>query len=233
MTAEQRRRAVMLGTAVASVAVLAWWLPFGSWAVARAEWLRAQGAMGMALFIVGYVVAELLLVPGSLLTLAAGFAYGPVVGMFVAVPASVLAATVSFLVARTVLREWIRVRVQQHPGLRALDTAVGRNSFVLILLLRLSPAVPFNLLNYALGLSNAKIGRYVMASLVGMLPGTWLYVYLGAVATSALELTSVATADAPQRAVMIAVGGAATVAAFLLLARATRRALAEQASASG
>lgn len=160
--------------------------------------------------------------------MAAGFAYGPIRGLLVASPASVLAATTAFLLGRTVLRGWIQRKIARSPKVRAIDRAVERNSFRLILLLRLSPVIPFNMLNYALGLSKASLGRYVIASLIGMLPGTWLYVYLGSLATTAAGLGEASRAGGRERLVLTAIGLAATVAAIIFVTRAARRALEQE-----
>ena len=207
---------------------LAWFLPVRDWTIALAERIRGAGATGVFIFIAVYVVAEVALVPGSLLTMAAGFAYGPIAGLFVASPASVLAATTAFLLGRTVLRGWIQKKIARSPKTRALDRAIGRNSFKLILLLRLSPLIPFNLLNYVLGLSDVPLGRYVAASFIGMLPGTWLYLYLGSLATTAAELSNASREGRVQRIVLTVAGLVATVLAIVFITRAAKRALEEE-----
>lgn len=221
-------KAAAIVAVVTLVVVLGWQLPVSHWIVSLADRVRGMGATGVALFIAVYVIAEVALLPGSLFTLAAGFAYGPVGGLLVASPASVLAATVAFLLGRTVLRDWIKKKIAQSPKARALDTAIARNSFKLILLLRLSPVIPFNILNYALGLSDAQVGRYVVASFIGMLPGTWMYVYLGSLATTAAGLTDASRGDEPQRLALTLAGLAATVIVVVLVTRAAQRALDEE-----
>lgn len=221
-------RLVLIAAAVVAVAALWWFLPVRQWATALAEHIRGAGLAGVAIFIGVYVAAEVALVPGSLLTMAAGFAYGPIGGLLVASPASVLAATASFVLGRTILRGWIRRKIERSPKARALDRAVARNSFKLILLLRLSPVIPFNLLNYALGLSDASLGRYMIASFVGMLPGTWLYVYLGSLATTAAGLTDASRGGGHERLALTIAGLAATVVAVVLVTRAARRALEQE-----
>ena len=219
--------------AIGLVVALSWLLPVGEWTVALAERLRGAGVQGVLLFVAVYVVAEVALVPGSLLTMVAGFAYGPIVGFLVASPASVLATTVAFLLGRTVLREWIRKQIAASPKARALDRAIGKNSFKLILLLRLSPLIPFNVLNYALGLSGARVGRYVVASFVGMLPGTWLYVYLGSLATTAVGLADASRRGGPQRLALTIAGLVATVIVVVLVTRSARRALEQEWRSGG
>jgi len=221
-------KSAIIVAVVTLVVILVWRLPVSHWIVSLADQLRGMGAAGVALFIAVYVIAEVALLPGSLFTLAAGFAYGPVGGLLVASPASVLAATVAFLLGRTVLRDWIRTRIARYPKARALDKAIGTNSFKLILLLRLSPVIPFNILNYALGLSDAKVGRYVVASFIGMLPGTWMYVYLGSLATTAAGLTDASRGGGPQRLALTLAGLAATVIVVVLVTRSAQRALEEE-----
>ena len=224
-------KTVAVVAGVAFAAIIVWQLPVTQWVVALAERLRGMGAAGAALFIAIYVVAVVALLPGSLLTLTAGFVYGPVGGLLVASPASVLGATIAFLLARSTLRDWIRAWIDRYPKARALDTAIGANSFKLILLLRFSPAVPFNVLNYALGLSDATLGRYVAASFLGMLPGTWVVVYLGSLATTAAELTEAGRGSSPQQLILTGVGLVATIIVVVLVTRAARRALNEQLAA--
>lgn len=221
-------RVALAAGAIVAVVVLWWLLPVRDWSTALAERIRGAGAKGVLIFLAVYVAAEVALVPGSLLTMAAGFAYGPIGGLLVASPASVLAATTSFLLGRTILRDSIRRTIAQSPKARALDRAVGRNSFRLILLLRLSPVIPFNVLNYALGLSDARLGRYIVASFVGMLPGTWLYVYLGSLATTAAGLTEASRGAGGTRLALMLVGLAATIVAVVFVTRAARRSLEQE-----
>lgn len=213
---------------VALVLLLVWMLPVRQWTIALAERIRGAGMTGALIFVAVYVVAEVALVPGSLLTMAAGFAYGPIAGLLIASPASVVAATTAFLLSRTALRGWIQKKIAHSPKTRALDRAVGRNSFKLILLLRLSPLIPFNLLNYVLGLSDVPVGRYVVASFVGMLPGTWLYVYLGSLATTAAGLTAAGRSGGAARLGLTIAGLIATAVAVLFITKAARRMLDEE-----
>jgi uncharacterized membrane protein YdjX (TVP38/TMEM64 family) len=226
-TTRYGRIAVGAGGVVAVVA-LWWFLPVREWAIALAERIQGAGLKGVLIFVVVYVAAEVALVPGSLLTMAAGFAYGPIGGLLIASPASVLAATTAFLLGRTILRGWIQRKIARSPKALALDRAVARNSFKLILLLRLSPVIPFNVLNYALGLSDASVGRYIVASFVGMLPGTWLYVYLGSLATTAAGLSEASRGGGRERLALTIVGLAATVIAVVFVTRAARRALEQE-----
>jgi uncharacterized membrane protein YdjX (TVP38/TMEM64 family) len=206
--------------AVAALAAAVRVLPVERWA----EWLIARvhgaGAWGVAAFAAAYVIAPILLIPGSLLTLGAGFLYGRLWGTLLVSPASVLAAAIAFLLGRTVLRKRVELRIASDSRLRAIDAAVGEKGFRVVLLLRLSPAVPFSLLNYALGATRVGFWTYVAASFVGMLPGTFLYVSLGAAATSAAQLRGARAGLLP-----LVIGLAATIAVVVVLTLIARRAL--------
>ncbi|HEU4698835.1 MAG TPA: TVP38/TMEM64 family protein [Gemmatimonadales bacterium] len=191
-----------------------------------AAWVQDLGGWGPAAFVAGYVLACVALVPGSLLTLAAGLLFGLVRGTLYVLAGATLGATAAFLVARHLARGRVARWVARDARLAAVDRAVGREGWRLVLLLRLSPVVPFSLLNYALGLTRIPLGPYVLAS-IGMVPGTVLYVYSGTLLRGLADLR--AGAAVPRGAgywAVLALGLAATALVTLLLARAARRALA-------
>ncbi|MEX2271921.1 MAG: TVP38/TMEM64 family protein [Vicinamibacterales bacterium] len=220
-----RARVAFLVLAAAAIAAAAYFLPLADWTATLAERARSTGPAGVALFVAAYVIATVAFLPGSLLTLAAGFAYGPIWGVAIASPASVAGAACAFLLGRTLLRGWAEARVGESARVRAIDAAVEREGFKMVLLLRLSPVIPFNALNYALSLSKVPVGTYVLASFLGMLPGTALWVYLGSLAPAAAGLSSAASGGGTARTVLYVLGLAATVAAAIIGARAARRAL--------
>jgi uncharacterized membrane protein YdjX (TVP38/TMEM64 family) len=213
--------ALVLGTAAGILL-----LPLNGWLLAIVEWIRGTGALGAVVFAIAYVVATVLFLPGALLTAAAGFAYGPLRGTLLVSPVSVVAATLAFVLGRTVARGWIARRTAANPRFAAIDDAIGESGLKIVFLLRLSPLVPFNLLNYALGLTRVSLRDYALASAAGMLPGTVLYVYLGSLVTSASQLAGGArpSAGASERALYWG-GLAATLAATWLLTRIARGAL--------
>ena len=220
------KRMFALGAALGGLALAAYFLPVGERLLGLVEWLRGAGPPGMVVFAAAYLLATVVMLPGSVLTLGAGFAYGPVVGLLLVSPASVLAATVAFVLGRTVARGWVSRRVGANRRFAAIDEAVAQGGFKMVLLLRLSPVVPFNLLNYALGLTRVGLGRYVLASFIGMLPGTFFYVYLGSFVTSASELLTAGKTERPPWAQALYWGGLlATAVATVLITRLARRAL--------
>jgi uncharacterized membrane protein YdjX (TVP38/TMEM64 family) len=220
MVAKTRIRIAAGIAGIVALVVAVRMLPVERWA----EWLVARahgaGAWGVIVFAAAYAIAPLFLLPGSLLTLGAGFLYGRLWGTLLVSPASVLAATIAFLLGRTALRKRVDRRIASDQRLRRIDAAVARNGFRIVLLLRLSPVVPFNLLNYALGATRVGFWTYLTASFVGMLPGTFLYVSLGAAATSVAQLRGTRTGMLP-----LIVGLAATVALVVMLTLIARRAL--------
>ena len=172
-------RYVALALVAAGLVGLVLFFPVNHWALLLVEWIRGAGALGVGVYALTYVAATLLLLPGSILTAGAGFVYGPLVGTLLVSPVSVLAATLAFILGRFVARTWVARRMEKHPRFAAIDEAIGKSGFKIVFLLRLSPVFPFNLLNYALGVTRVRLGDYVIASLLGMLPATLLYVYLG------------------------------------------------------
>ncbi len=178
-------------------------------------------------FVVGYVVATVLLVPASPLTAAAGFEWGVLLGTLIVSPTSVLGATMAFLVARGAARPLVARRLSGDPRLLAVDRAIAERGLWTVLLLRLSPLLPFNVLNYALGLTRVRLWEYVLGSWIGMLPGTVLYVWLGSLAAEAGQVAQ--GEGAPARLALLVVGLIATGAAVWRVGRSARRALAEGA----
>ena len=217
-------RLLLIALALAGLAAAAYALPLADWVTMLAEYARNTGVLGVVLFFLAYVVSTVAFLPGSILTLAAGFVYGPLWGLAIVSPASVAGATCAFLLGRTLLRNWA-TRVGESARVRAIDAAVSREGFKIVLLLRLSPIIPFNALNYALSLSNVPVRTYLLASFLGMLPGTAMWFYLGSLAPTVSDLSSAGSRGGTTRTLLYIAGLAATVAAAVIAARAARRAL--------
>jgi len=190
------------------------------------EWVRQAGVVGALAFGGVYVGAAVLLLPASVLTLGAGFVWGPFVGLAVVLPSATVAATVAFFLGRTVARGWVQRRMADNPRFRAIDEAVGSGGFRLVLLLRLSPLFPFNLLNYMLGLTRVSPRDFILGSFIGMAPGTFMYLYLGSLVTSASQLLSGERPSAgPVGIALSAVGLIATIVVTVWVTRTARAAL--------
>jgi uncharacterized membrane protein YdjX (TVP38/TMEM64 family) len=167
--------AVLLSFAV----LAAWRLPLRGWAEIFIAWVQNLGPAGALLYGTVYALGAVLMIPGVALTAGAGLVYGTLIGVLIVSPASVLGATGAFLIARYFARDWVERKLQNYPKFKAVDRAVERQGFKVVLLIRLQPVIPFVLLNYALGLTRVRLRDYVIASWIGMLPATVVYVYLG------------------------------------------------------
>ncbi len=224
---------VALGIAII-VALILVGRAFGSELPAFTRRIQELGALGVLLFILGYALATVAFVPGSLLTLAAGAVYGIGRGTVIVLFAATIGASLAFLVARYLARSAVEKRLSGHEKFSAIDRAVGRQGFKIVLLLRLSPVFPFNALNYALGLTRVRFRDYLLAS-IGMLPGTLLYVYYGKAAGSVAELA--AGMEMMDRGiwhyVALGIGLIATIVVTAVITRSARRALREVTELNG
>lgn len=149
------------------------------------EWIGPPTWRSSLVFIGIYVAATVLLIPGSVLTLGAGAAFGLAWGSACVSLAATLGASCAFLIGRHLTRDFIGKKIQRDERFAAIDRAVAREGWKVVALARLSPLFPFTLLNYAFGLTRVNFWHYVAASWAGMLPGTVMYVYLGSVANAA------------------------------------------------
>jgi len=224
------------GRALAAVAVVIALLAVGrivgAYLPAFAHWVDGLGVWGPVVFIVGYALAAIAFVPGSILTLAAGAIFGVARGVLYVFVAAVLGACGAFLVARHLARGVVERRLAGNARFAAIDRAVGREGRKIVFLLRLSPVFPFNLLNYALGLTRVRFADYVVAS-IGMIPGTILYVYYGKLAGDVATLASgAAVAKGPGYYAVLVLGLVATVVVTTLVTRTARRALDEVTAGS-
>lgn len=215
-------------TALAVVALLVWGGRQATPYVERfTEWVDGLGAWAPIAFILGYIVATVAFIPGSVLTLAGGALFGLLWGtVYVFIGASI-GACLAFLIARYVARGWVENKLQGEPKFRQIDRAVGRSGGKITALLRLSPVFPFNLLNYALGLTNVRFVHYLLACFA-MLPGTFLYVYYGKAAGDIAAATAGQTEKTVWDWVFLGVGLLATLAATWLITKKARQALSEQ-----
>lgn len=207
--------------------------PLSQWISQLTDWMRAAGLPGAIAYAAVYILAAILMFPGVILTAGAGLVYGPIWGTLLVSPVSVLAATLAFLMGRTIARGWITGRIATDPRFRAVDAAIGQHGLKIVLLLRLSPLFPFNVLNYALGLTGVRLRDYMLGSAVGMLPGTALYVYLGSLAGD-LSAVAQGTFEASSARTALSVAGlVATIAVTVVVTRVARRALAGELERSG
>ena len=176
-----------------------------------------------------YIAATVLFVPGLLITMAAGVLFGPFTGTVIVSLASVTGASLAFLIGRYLARGWITGKMADSPRFHSINEAIGRKGAMIVFLLRLSPLFPYNLLNYGLGLTRVQFGSYFIASWIGMLPGTFMYVYLGSLAGSIASLASgTGGVKTSSQWTLYGLGLLATLILTVLVTRIARKALHRQ-----
>ncbi len=224
------RRWRRLAGGLAAVAIVALLVasPARAWVEPFLVWVGELGPWGPVLLAAAYIPATLLFVPGAALTVGAGALFGLGVGTVTVSIGSTAGSTMAFLIGRYAVRARIAQRVETSPRLRALDRAVAERGFRIVLLTRLSPLFPYNLLGYVYGASRVRLRDYVLASWIGMVPGTVVYVAIG---HAGRELATAGAAGSTTRSplewTLLAVGVAATIAVTVVIARVARQALEE------
>lgn len=206
--------------ALVAVVVGVKFLPVDQWTRSLQVWVESLGWWGPIAFAAIYVLMALLLIPASALTIAAGVIFGLAGGFVLVSIASTTAAAVALLIARYAAREKVAGLAASNAKFAAVDRAVAQGGWKIVAMLRLSPAVPFNLLNYMLGLTSIPFGRCVLTSWIAMMPGTLLYVYLGYLGRS-----TAGGGKSPLEWALLAVGLLATVAVTVYLTKLAKREL--------
>jgi len=218
----------VLFVAVLAALLVAWhFVPMGQWIKAFLGWVKQLGPVGPIVLGLVYIVATVLFIPGAILTLGAGFLFGVFWGSVTVSIGSTLGATAAFLVGRYLARDWVASKIEKNAKFRAIDQGVAREGWKIVGLTRLSPIFPFNLLNYAFGLTDVPLKQYVLASWIGMMPGTVLFVYIGSVAGDLATLGTGHHQRSTAEWILYAVGLLVTVLVTVLVTRIARRSLKE------
>jgi uncharacterized membrane protein YdjX (TVP38/TMEM64 family) len=214
-----------LGLVLAGALAASLVCPVGHWLASFQHWILGLGPWGVAIFALLFIATTLVLAPDWPLSVTAGFVYG-----FWALPvvlaAATVAATLSFLAGRYLLRDRVRAQLVGRPRLAAIDRAVAEEGWKIVVLLRLSPAIPFNLQNYLFGATAVPLSHYVAATGIGIIPGSLLYVYLGLLGNAVPHHSGV---GASLKWLLFGVGLLATLAAAILVARKAKAKLHEAA----
>jgi len=180
-------RLIALTAIVIALFLAAKFLPVQQWLRSFNDWVGQMGLAGIFIFIAVYAAATVLLAPGAILTIGAGFAFGLWKGFLAVSAGATLGAALAFLVARFIARDKIEAMARRNTKFQRIDNAIGQQGVKLVFLLRLSPVIPFNLSNYFYGLTGVSFWPYVLASWIGMMPGTFLYVYIGTAGKAAVS----------------------------------------------
>ena len=211
--------------AVASLLVIIYSLDVQELFQVALAWISDLGPWGPVFFIVLYILATVLFLPGLIPTMAAGLLFGVLKGTLLVSISSISGATIAFLIGRYLAREWVAGKIQGNQKFEAIDEAVAQEGWKIVGLTRLSPIFPFNLLNYAFGVTQVSLKDYFLASWMGMLPGTVMYVYIGSLAGDLATLGSGERSRTPAEWALYVVGLMATVVVTLYITRIAQRAL--------
>ncbi|MEE8349978.1 MAG: TVP38/TMEM64 family protein [Acidobacteriota bacterium] len=188
-------------------------------------WISSLGPWGGIFFIGLYALATVLFLPGFLLTLAAGVLFGVVWGSVLVSVGSITGATLAFLMGRYLARDWVAKRIESNEKFEAIDQAVAGEGWKIVGLVRLSPVFPFNLLNYAFGITKVTLKDYFLASWIGMLPATVMYVYVGSLAGDLATLGSEERSRTSGEWALYIIGLGATIILTLYITKIARNAL--------
>ena len=228
VSSSTRWRWVLYATAAVAIVLAVKYFHVQDWLKEALDWIGKLGPWGPVIFVGLYVVATVLFVPGSVLTLGAGAVFGVVLGSVCVSISATLGATAAFLVGRYLARDAIARKLEKHERFAAIDRAVAAEGWKIVFLTRLSPVFPFTLLNYAFGLTRVRLSHFVLASWIGMMPGTVMYVYLG-------SLVNVGAGHRQRTVgewVLYGVGLLATMAVTVFVTRLAKKALAKKISGS-
>jgi uncharacterized membrane protein YdjX (TVP38/TMEM64 family) len=218
----------LIGGVVVIIALFAMWriLPLEQWLTQFNHWVSDLGTSGMIVYGLFYIIATVLFVPGAITTIGSGFLFGLWWGTLVVNISATIGAACAFLIARYFARDWVRAKAEQNAKFNAIDKAIGKQGGKIIGLLRLSPALPFSLSNYLYGLTAVKFWPYVVATWLGTLPGTVMFVYLGAIGKAGLSVaTDGTTTSSPAQQAFLIIGLLATVAVTIIITRIAQKAL--------
>jgi uncharacterized membrane protein YdjX (TVP38/TMEM64 family) len=170
------RRIVVTGTVMAILVAVALVVPLPS-AVQLRDWSTSMGPWFPLAFLAAHIVVTVLPFPRTAFTLAAGLLFGPVLGVTLAAAASTASAVIALVLVRAA--GWQLSRLVRHQAVETLDTRLRDRGWVAVMSLRLIPAAPFSVVNYAAGASAVRVLPYTLATVAGLLPGTAAVVILG------------------------------------------------------
>ena len=197
------------------------------WLVDALAWIDGLGAIAPIAFIILYVIITVAFLPASVVTLGAGVVFGVVKGSLLVFVGAMLGATAAFLIGRYLARDWVGRKIANNAKFKAIDEAIAHEGGKIIFLIRLSPAFPFNLLNYALGLTKVSLRDYIWGT-TGIIPGTIMYVYLGSLAGNLATLGAGETPNNPTITWAIRIiAFIATVAVTVYVTKIARKALSD------
>jgi uncharacterized membrane protein YdjX (TVP38/TMEM64 family) len=209
-------RTLLIPALILAVVISAVFLPVEQLITALQSWAVTHQSSALLVITVSIILGTLLLLPLSLMMMLAGFLFGLGQGFAVVWVAGLIASTTAFWIGRSFARDWIERRIQRQPTFMAIDRAIQRKGFLVVLLTRLVMLVPYPWLNYSLGLTNVSFRDYALATNIGSMPTFFLFVYLG---TTVSNIAAIVNGDISLEGseLVIAILGLATVAGLVLL----------------
>ncbi|KZL50278.1 SNARE associated Golgi family protein [Nodularia spumigena CENA596] len=193
-------------------------------------WVQTLGIFGPIAYILIYNLATILFIPGSILTLKGGCLFGLYWGSVCVLIAAIIGAILAFIVGRYLSRDWVSRQINKYPQFKAIDLAVAKEGWKIVLLTRLCPIFPFNLLNYAFGVTQVTLKDYILGSF-GIIPGTVMYVYMGSLAGDLATLNAANQPTNPEAQiwqwVMQIIGLIATITITIYITKIAQKALRE------
>jgi uncharacterized membrane protein YdjX (TVP38/TMEM64 family) len=220
------RAFLLLWLVVGIVAVI--YLPtLKQWLTNLNDWIRVLGWIGPLVYIIIYILFCIFLIPSMALSLGVGPAFGFWPGLLYTVVASNLGGTVAFLLGRTLLRRRVETWARDKPRLNAIDAAVARNAIPIVALIRMSPFLPFTILNYVLSLTRIPWWKYALGTFCGMLPLNAAFVFIGCeVAEAAKTLSESAKKELQLHELIKQIAGiVVTIVALVVISRIAAKAI--------
>lgn len=229
LTARNRLRVLVLVTLALAVVVIFQFnllAPVRGALKAALGWLEGLGRWAPVAFVLLYVASCVACLPASVLTMGGGAAFGLLTGSILVMIGAPLGASAAFLVGRYLARDWVRRKIGHRPAFVAIDKAVAEEGWKIVFLTRLAPVFPFFLMNYAYGLTRVPLRVYFLATWIGILPGSVLFVYIGFLTRAGAEGAS------PMGWVKAGFILVTAIIAFVYLAKIAKRALARHVGAA-
>jgi len=222
-----KKKLLILGV-IAVIGFALWKLPITDYIASGLTWIEQNQSTAWIVFILMYAAAIVLLLPALVFSLSAGYLFGIAKGWMIVVVAATLGSCISYLVGQTFLREWVLGKAENMKNFSNLDTAVANKGFLIVFLTRLSPAFPFSLINYVYSVTKIKLPHFALATFLGIMPGSLLYVYAGSAAKNLQDVLSGNVEIGGSQGLLV-VGLIATLLVTILVTRIASKALKEAA----
>ena len=213
---------------IAGIIAAIFLLPVKHWLIIILEWSQGLGVWGPFIVAFFYAIGTILFLPGSFLTMSTGFLFKVVLGTITVSVGSTIGACATFFISRSFGRKWIVSKFSKSKKFRAIDRAVEKHAFKIVLLTRLSPACPFNILNYSFGLTKVPFWKYALGSWIGMIPNTIMYTYLGSGLRSLTQVAAGNMEKSPTQRVFFWFGLIITIITTAFITKLAHKALTQE-----